>query len=279
MKKGNLINLLAIAATLLIACESNAQTSVPPSGHACKCSAEVAKEKSLAPLVEEAEALITEMSEYLKNQTNNLEIDEVAINTAIENFAKGRGWTKEKIAEHIAEIVADAASPLVEASKKAITSAIEDLEKQAKDQMSKFNPKLKFVATYNHPCNQRDLNEWLGKSANRYGSYLWQVNAKFGVGFGSGASIGIEANLEFKLEAQWGMKIEHERPRPVFAKDESPDSVTVVAKPQYTKSVTKGVGGEAFIKANVDFTTGDAKDLENIEHVFTLPEPCKRNCQ
>lgn len=279
MTKTNLINFLALLAALFFAGGSNAQTSTPPSGHSCKCSAEVAKEKPLAPLVEDAKALITEMSEYLKNQTNNLKIDEEAVKTAIENFAKGKGWTKEKIAKHIAEIVADAASQLVEASKKAIVSAIADLEKQAKEQMDKFNPKLKFVATYNHPCGRRDLNEWLGETANRFGPYLWQVNAKFGVGFGSGASIGIQANLDFKLEAQWGMKIEHERPNPVFAKDESPDSVTVVAKPQYTKSVTKGAGGEAFIKASVDFTTGNAKDLENIEHVFTLPEPCKKSCE
>jgi hypothetical protein len=66
---------------------------------------------------------------------------------------------------------------------------------------------------------------------------------------------------------------------PVYAKDETPDSVTVVAKPQYTKSITKGAGGEAFIKANVDFTTGEAKDLEAMEHIFTLPSPCLKSCR
>jgi len=41
---------------------------------------------------------------------------------------------------------------------------------------------------------------------------------------------------------------------------------------------TGGGGVEAFIKTNVTYKVGDAKDLPTMEHQFALPKPCKKAC-
>jgi hypothetical protein len=278
MTKRNLINLITLILAVVIGHVSEAQSFPLPGGD--KCSAEVSKEESLLPIFQDAVLAVGELATTLSNLASKMEVDEEAIKKAVQEFSKkhNKGWTPEYVDRAVGEIVAEAVTRLVTASKEALAKSIQELATQVQTHLVTYDPHLKFVAMYNHKKNKRVTNEWLGESANRSRKFLFEIESVFGVGFGSGASVGIEASIDFKLEKKWGIKIEHERTSQYFSKDETWEFVTVVAKPQYTVITTGGGGVEAFIKANTTYKLGDAKDLPFMQHTFALPKPCLKSC-
>lgn len=200
---------------------------------------------------------------------NGLTFDSSAATEWLKTTSKGMGWTAEKLAKAVSDMIADATTQL----NAKILTELPDMIADAKDtfdvSVKKLTPQAKFQADLTRKERCCDQATWADGAANKAGVTGAEGEGKFDISFNIGASVGVTATTKASITASISANIKLTGFNPVRPKSGSGANITITATPTYDWNIKASAGGGVLLKITVGAgltgseTLGDVKGTLN----------------
>lgn len=258
---------VTIIISIILLLRANAE----PDGHGCgeEQNDTPTTTLSVTGLSEKAENAKQKINSEAASAINSIRFDTEAARGWLLNSVEGKGWTAQRIAKAIADMIAEAEAELNNQVQNNLPKMVQQASDTFSTSIDKLDPKVKFQADLVWKERCCDEGSWSDSAANKMGVTAANGGGKIDFAFEIGASAGIEATTQASLSVSIDVGVKLSGFNPVRPKSGTGSSITIKTTPTYEWDVKASGGGGVMLKITVGGGFSNSGTLNDVSGTLT----------